>query len=345
MFVYTFWEPRNEIPVYLQLCMETWKKFLPNATIVVLDYKNIGEFLDVRELGLNMFCGKLNLALIADAIRVALLAKHGGVWLDVDTIILNSDAERFFLPDEKHRTVFFGELETKGCHIGFINAPPDAVCMNLWREFIRERIWNLNSDTLVEFNFLGNSFINDYVRKYPDEIKILDRRLIIPESESAQDPDCCWSAYLDYYFRQSLHVSDIPADMLYLHNSWTPPAIKKLSVDNFLKMDCTLTNILIELLNITPPPNRLRLTFKKKRAVAPLFFVAENLPAEVLNPVMFVLRVRLIVIDNAKFAVVFAQHVFAVAGRIHPRLHDLFGSRLTARQILADDVASARDEG
>lgn len=74
--------------------MQTWKKFLPHATIVVLDYKNIGEFLDVRELGLNLFSGKLTLPHIADAIRVALLAKHGGVWLDIDTIILSSDAEK-----------------------------------------------------------------------------------------------------------------------------------------------------------------------------------------------------------------------------------------------------------
>lgn len=274
------------MPVYLQMCMETWKKFLPNATIVVLDYKNLGEFLDVRELGLNMFSGKLPIALIADAIRVALLAKHGGVWLDVDTIILNSNAERFFLPDEKHRTVFFGELANKSCHIGFINTPPAATCMNLWCEFIREKIWNLKSDTFVDFDYLGNGFINDYVQKHPDEIKILDRRLVIPESESALDTNACERAYWDYYFKKSLHLSDIPGDMLCLHNSWTPTVVKELSKDNFLELDCTMSNILTELLDITPlrsvftsifgfEINRLR---EQKKSGHTLFFLWKNQP-------------------------------------------------------------------
>ncbi len=79
MFVYTFWEPHDQIPYYLQLCMETWKKFLPNATIVLLDYKNIGDFIDVRETGLKLFSDKITLQVVSDAIRVAILAKHGGV--------------------------------------------------------------------------------------------------------------------------------------------------------------------------------------------------------------------------------------------------------------------------
>ena len=107
LFVYTFWEPREKIPFYLRLCMETWKKFLPNATIVTLNYKNISEFLDVRELGLNLFSDRrFSFMHVSDALRVALLAKRGGVWLDIDTIILSSDAEKYFLPDKKHRTIF-----------------------------------------------------------------------------------------------------------------------------------------------------------------------------------------------------------------------------------------------
>ena len=254
MFVYTFWEPRERMPFYLQLCMETWKKFLPNATIVLLDYKNINELLDVRELGLNLFSGRFTLPQIADAIRVALLAKHGGIWLDVDTIILNSDAEKFFLPDEKHRTVFFGNVEHRSCHIGFINTPPAAMCMNLWREFIRERIWNLKPSTPVTWAFFGNNFINDYSAKYPDEIEILDRQLVLPEAKSElSQPE---AAYLEYYFLQNRRLADVPADMLLLHNSWTPPQIKQLSPQEFFRVDCTLVNVLAETLGITPPPRR-----------------------------------------------------------------------------------------
>jgi len=259
LFVYTFWEPRESIPFYLQLCMDTWKKNLPNATIIVLDYKNIGEFLDVRELGLNLFSGRLTLPQIADAIRVALLAKHGGIWLDIDTIILSSDAEKYFLPDEEHRTVFFGDPQKQTCHIAFINTPPNAVCMNLWREFIKERIWNLKPSTPVEWDFLGNSFINDYAKKYPREINIVDRTVVMPDIIPPFNPDEPIKSYVEYYFLGNYHLADIKADMLLLHNSWTPEAFNQLSPGDFFRIDCTMTNVLAEVLGITLPPSRSRI--------------------------------------------------------------------------------------
>ncbi len=234
--------------------METWKKFLPNATIIVLDYKNIGEFLDVRELGLNLFSGRLSLPQIADAIRVALLAKHGGVWMDIDTIILSRDAEQYFLPDEKHRTIFFGDHLEKICHIAFINAPPNSMCMNLWREFIREKIWNLNSSTFVNWDFLGNSFINNYAQLHTDEVKIIDRNLAMPELKLMSESITYEKSYPIYYFLQSHHLADVNADMLLLHNSWTPPMFKEIPPEKFFHIDCTMVNVLAEALEIRLPP-------------------------------------------------------------------------------------------
>ena len=259
MFVYTFWEPRGNIPLYLRLCMKTWKKFLPNATIVVLDYKNIGEFLDVRELGLNLLSDKrFGFMHISDALRIAVLAKYGGVWLDTDTIILNSNAEKYFLPDKKHRAIFFGDPESKGCYTAFINAPPAAMCINLWREFNREKIWNLNASTIIDWDFFSNSFINDYAKNFPSEIKILDNRAVMPEIFSGNVSS--EKSYLEYYFMQDYHLANVNTDLILLHNSWTPPEFKQLSPDEFFYYDCTLVNILAEALEIKLPPaqNRFR---------------------------------------------------------------------------------------
>ena len=258
MFVYTFWEPREKIPLYLQLCMQTWKKFLPDATIVVLDYKNIGEFLDVRELGLNLFSGRFTLPQIADAIRVALLAKHGGVWLDVDTIILSSDARKYFLPDKKHRTIFFGDENRQTAHMAFINAPPNSMCMNFWREFIRERIWNLNLYASIGWDFFGNDFINAYAKNFPDEIKIFDRNLIMPETKLLSADVNDEKAYLKYYFLENHRAAEVNAEMILLHNSWTPEFFLELPTKELFCVDCTLTNILAEALEISLPPEKMR---------------------------------------------------------------------------------------
>lgn len=261
MFVYTFWEPRESIPFYLRSCMETWKKFLPNATIVILNYKNINEFFDVRELGLNLFSDRrFSFMHVSDALRVALLAKRGGVWLDIDTIILNSDAEKYFLPDKKHRTIFFGDPNGKGCYTAFINAPPSAMCMNLWREFNSEKLWNLNAATAVGWDFFSNSFINDYAQNFPDEIKIFDNRPVMPEISSGVEST--EEAYTKYYFLENFHLADVTAELLLLHNSWTPPFIKTSDAKKFWSFDCTLVNILAETLGISLPAERRRLVKK-----------------------------------------------------------------------------------
>lgn len=44
--IFTFWEPKNKIPAYIQLCIKTWYKILPDYEIKILDYDNIKDLLD-----------------------------------------------------------------------------------------------------------------------------------------------------------------------------------------------------------------------------------------------------------------------------------------------------------
>lgn len=266
MVVYTFWEPRENMPYYVQLCMETWKKNLPNTEIVLLDYKNIGEYINIDEFDKNLFSGRFRLALIADAIRVALLAKHGGVWMDADTIILNSDVEKYFLTDKKQRTVFFGN------HIAFINAPPASELMNSWFEFVKEKLRTLTPETEIGTFFFGNSFLASCEQEYADKILKLKRGFIMPELKLRANDELLTirnrrSYYFRYYFLQNLHLTDINVKMILLHNSWTPKIFKDFSPEEFLRCDCTLTNVLAEALDIKLPPaaERFRLFRKENK--------------------------------------------------------------------------------
>ena len=44
-YIFTFWEPESKIPAYIRLCMHSWKKFLPEYEIVILNYKNLDKWL------------------------------------------------------------------------------------------------------------------------------------------------------------------------------------------------------------------------------------------------------------------------------------------------------------
>ena len=259
--VYTFWEPREKIPYYIRLCMKTWEKFLPNTEIILLDYKNIREYVDIDELGEVLLSGRFSLRQVSDALRVALLAKHGGVWMDTDTIVLSSDIEKYFLPDEKNRTIFFGNSKTRSPHIAFINTPPAAKCMNLWLEFIKERLQTLTPETEIGSLFLSNTFINSYSKNHADEIEILDRKLVMPElkiipKSEGLSQQSRMNAHQTYYNVQNRHLADVDVDMVMLHNSWVPGLYRKFSPEDLLRCDCTLTNILAEALDMPLPPEK-----------------------------------------------------------------------------------------
>ena len=78
------------MPGYLNLCIKTWKKFLPDYHIKLLDYKSAKIYLG-EGIFSNIFCEDMTLPIQVDAIRVALLKKYGGIWMDADTIILSKD--------------------------------------------------------------------------------------------------------------------------------------------------------------------------------------------------------------------------------------------------------------
>jgi len=82
---------------------------------------------------------------------------------------------------------------------------------------------------------------------YPEEVKIIDRREVMPEL--ALDANSI-DTYLKFYFLQNKHLKDIETNMMLLHNSWTPDFFKKLDRDEFLKIDCTMSNVLCEILEL-----------------------------------------------------------------------------------------------
>ena len=102
--IFSFWEPKEKLPGYISLCIKTWKKYLPDYEIKILDYKYAKEL-----IGDNLFHSIISesmpLSIQADAIRVALLNKYGGIWIDADTIITSGE---FLKGLEKYELVMLG---------------------------------------------------------------------------------------------------------------------------------------------------------------------------------------------------------------------------------------------
>ena len=104
-YLWTYWEnrgTRTSPPAHIQLCLESIHRRCANTfQVVTLDAQSISRYLPNLRSDLD----KLLVAQKVDYIRVALLEKYGGVWVDADTIMLSDLRD---LADKLQRHDFIG---------------------------------------------------------------------------------------------------------------------------------------------------------------------------------------------------------------------------------------------
>lgn len=237
MKVFTFWE--GKMPAYVELCMKTWK-----IPYVLLNYENVNQYTDIPISKLKRF----TLPQIADYVRVHVLRDNGGFWLDTDTIMLKNK-----LPV----TNMLGYPNERAAHIGYLNATRDVGLMfKKWAEY-QDEVLNVVNDidldmllVLPDWDIMGNRFSDDYIKKNKNvSIGFVQTRT--PEVTFIRDDSISRKTkYETFYFNTCQHLSNfVTTDILMLHNSWTPSWYKELTKEEVLANDCTLSNILREVLS------------------------------------------------------------------------------------------------
>jgi len=95
-----------------------------------------------------MISKKMPMKLQSDAVRVAILNKYGGMWIDADTIILNDKAIKFF---KNFELSMVWEENKKFHYIAFIYASKNSSIMNEWQEKIIDKVTIYNNFILDKF--------------------------------------------------------------------------------------------------------------------------------------------------------------------------------------------------
>ena len=239
--IFTFWEPKDKLPYYLKLCFNTWNK-IQNSNLILLDYSNLKDYIDIDEIFSSNFY-KLSLPMQADCIRVALLEKYGGLWLDLDTIILSDISDLF-----NHKLTMIIDKKPSP-HLALIHTvKPNNFILKKWLEEIKVKLIDFKN---VNWDYVGNSIINKYFNdQYLDYFNLLDRDEynIFPELEYKGSSN--YEKYINFWFNDN-NISDIKSQyIIMLHNSWTPEYYKKLDKSNFSKQTHLLSKYLIKLQNI-----------------------------------------------------------------------------------------------
>lgn len=131
--IFTFWEPKDAMPAYIKLCIETWKKYLPDYEVVILDYSNYEDWIgkDCYDSSLRT---NFSLPKQADAIRAAVLNLHGGLWFDADTIILSPEVKDLFSQNTEFTII--------SRHIAVLSSIKNSTIANHWMSECQTRIKN-----------------------------------------------------------------------------------------------------------------------------------------------------------------------------------------------------------
>ncbi|EJT2944479.1 hypothetical protein NVU91_000778 [Campylobacter coli] len=257
--IWTFWEPKDKMPGYVKLCIETWKVF-SDYRVVILDYSNLHNFLPKDFYDESLY-ENFSLPKQADAIRAAVLYLYGGIWLDADTIITSSKIKYFF-ENPSNFSIF-------SSHIGVLKAKKGSIICFNWFQECQKRILNYrkikeSNGDLRQFEayyYLGNGPLNPNIETFKNnknEVVIFNRvknKVIMEAFWRTKDENKEGNAivnYQEFYFLNdySDFVLENEAGLLMLHNSWTPYSYKNLNIEDFLICKNTLSGIFLKILNL-----------------------------------------------------------------------------------------------
>ena len=78
---FLWFQGKTEMPEIVKMCYKSWQHHNPNWEIVFLEDNNLNDFIDFKS-ELNLYREKIPLQAQSDIIRINLLNKFGGVWVD-----------------------------------------------------------------------------------------------------------------------------------------------------------------------------------------------------------------------------------------------------------------------
>lgn len=256
--IFTFWEDKNNIPDYIKLCIESWKKFLPDYEIVMLNYDNLDKYLGKNYYDKSLY-ENFTIAQQTQAIRAAVLEKHGGIWFDADIIVINSDIEKFF--DEN------SELNIFENRIACLKAKKHSKILKYWIKNIKRRVWIykhffnfiFEHDPYKASKMMDWDYLSDEITKKLFKTKNKNVLNNISIRESKTYPEFLWEKnsgrtifknspmdlYNHFYINNNFYVffEKNNNGLVILHNSWMPKEYKTLSSAQIFEKNNTLSEI------------------------------------------------------------------------------------------------------
>jgi Capsular polysaccharide synthesis protein len=155
--VWQYWDNSQEFPdgiPYINLChksLDIHSTIGKGYKVIRLNKNTINDYIDINPFIFNIGNNSNQLAQKTDYFRAKLLYKYGGIWLDSDSIIINSLDSIF---DKLEKFEFYGYKIIQPCVWGFA-CRKNATIMKKWCEN-NERILNETQGNNIFFGEFGH---------------------------------------------------------------------------------------------------------------------------------------------------------------------------------------------
>jgi len=147
-YYYQYGEKEIKLDPFLELCVLTWKKLNPDYEIRLLNFRSMWDWVNRSDLP-ERFEDFEVLAHRSDAVRLAVLNKYGGTWMDV-SILLLKPLSHLLGPDRTRRPFFILNGRKRFVENWFLSAPPNDPLLTAVTKCVHEVYSHLPDRTGTE---------------------------------------------------------------------------------------------------------------------------------------------------------------------------------------------------
>lgn len=175
--VWTCWlQGFENAPELVWVCQASLTKYLPDREIIQLTYENYTDYVTLPDFIVQKYVrGQIPPALFSDLIRLEVLVKYGGTWMDASMLCtgqrdveVTMDCDLFM-----YQTKGQGAYRFLGASNWFITACKNNRPLMVLRDVLY-RYWRDYSVTLDYYMF--HDFIYAIAQLYPEEIAAMPKR-------------------------------------------------------------------------------------------------------------------------------------------------------------------------
>lgn len=164
-----WWQGLENAPPLVKACINSSINHKGNAKVIIITKDNINDYIEVPRYIVDLQSeGKMSMANMTDLIRVMLLSKYGGLWLD-STIFTSQDipSNFFDLPFYSLHTQYEYNcyVQHNLYHIFILGSVPNGKLVSFVRDLFLE-YWK-KYDLIIDYFLLDYTLMVAY-RNFPD---------------------------------------------------------------------------------------------------------------------------------------------------------------------------------